>query len=141
MSTVQCIEPDLFAGPVSNIISQFDSLSSIDAFVDFFRRCIFSAGFDFFLIGGVPSTIEPVSKMILLHNYPEIWVRKYIKNSYFEIDPVAQFCRETTEPFFWHEAQSRYKAEPAYTRLMEEAAAFALKWGVCIPIHNIVDFH
>lgn len=129
--------PDLFRDSPADLVARFESITSTEEFLAYFKSCVSSAGFEFFLIGGVPSAIEPVSKMILLHNYPESWVQRYIRDGYFDIDPVAQYCRINTEPFFWSEALAHFESSPGFAELMAEAATAGLKWGVCIPVHNI----
>lgn len=131
------LKPDLFRDSPADLVAEFEKIHTTERFLEYFGDCVASAGFEFFLIGGVPSRNEPVSKMILLHNYPTAWVERYIREGYFEVDPVAQYCRINSEPFFWSEALQRFASTPGYDNFMSEAAAVGLKWGVCIPIHNI----
>ena len=102
-----------------------------------FLSSIRTVGLEYFLIGGVPTTIEPVSKMILLHNYPDEWVRRYTIQNYFADDPVCLHCLDTTTPFFWEEAEARFAGHPASVKIMKEAREHGLAWGVCLPLHNI----
>jgi DNA-binding CsgD family transcriptional regulator len=54
---------------------------------------------------------------IVTHGFPADWVHRYVDERLYEIDPIPDLARRTTDPFLWSDVA-------ALCRLAEEQAAF-----------------
>lgn len=52
------------------------------------------------------------------------------------VDPVIRRVRHTTDPFLWHEAAA-IEGSPEGGVVFDEARAFGLKAGLCVPFHHV----
>lgn len=94
------------------------------------------AGFDHFIISGLPHRGVSVEPFVLVNDWPDEWYERYVGRDYIEIDPVARYCFGTLEPFGWGEAPVDQDSGSPSQRLMNEATEFGLNDGVCVPIHT-----
>lgn len=71
---------------------------------------------------------------VTAHGFPKEWVRTYVKNHYYEVDPIPKRALNTTTPFWWSEARDQpglSKDELAYLDALE-AADFGD--GLAVPV-------
>lgn len=54
---------------------------------------------------------------IVTHGFPADWVHRYVDERLYEIDPIPDLARRTSDPFLWSDTA-------ALTRLAEEQARF-----------------
>ncbi|WP_162596131.1 autoinducer binding domain-containing protein [Methylobacterium sp. 17Sr1-1] len=93
-------------------------------------------GYEHFAIAGLPrSTGETLPDLLLMH-WPAEWAARYVAQGYIRHDPVAAHVRRTTTPFLWSEVAIEHGAVLA-RRIMDEARAFGLGDGFCVPIHDV----
>lgn len=71
---------------------------------------------------------------VLLNDWPEGWYRRYSSAGHYRHDPCALRCRATAEPFAWSEV-ARLPLPSKARLVMDEASAFGLREGLCIPLH------
>lgn len=69
---------------------------------------------------------------ILLLNYPDAWVERYVENNYFMIDPVLRHAEHAMAPFLWSELD--WTAAPVAALLKEARAHGVGQSGFSIPI-------
>ncbi|WP_288582150.1 LuxR family transcriptional regulator [uncultured Methylobacterium sp.] len=94
-------------------------------------------GYERFAIAGVPQSAgENLPDRLLLMHWPEEWAARYVSRGYVQHDPVMAQVRRTTAPFLWSEVEVERDAALA-RRVMDEAPAFGLGDGLCVPIHDI----
>ncbi|SFU91185.1 LuxR family transcriptional regulator, quorum sensing-dependent transcriptional regulator [Methylobacterium sp. 174MFSha1.1] len=94
-------------------------------------------GYEHFAIAGLPQRAgETLPERLLLMHWPAEWASRYVARGYVRHDPVAAHVRRTTEPFRWSEVAIEPGAVLA-RRIMDEARAFGLGDGFCVPIHDI----
>lgn len=72
----------------------------------------------------------------LISTYPVGWTDHYLKEHYEQFDPVIVLAREKTEPFEWGLKADDLRLSRAQARLFDEAAAFGIRCGFTVPIHD-----
>lgn len=94
-------------------------------------------GYEHFAIAGLPRRAgETLPDRLLLMHWPAEWASRYVARDYVRHDPVVAHVRRTTAPFRWSEVAIGHGAGLA-RRIMDEARAFGLGDGFCVPIHDI----
>lgn len=72
----------------------------------------------------------------LISTYPCQWTDHYLSHHYERFDPVIRRALEVTEPFEWGNGIGTYRLSGDQLRLFEEAAAFGIRYGFTVPIHD-----
>lgn len=72
----------------------------------------------------------------LISTYPPPWTAHYLKNHYERLDPVIRQVLLVTEPFDWGNTIEMNGLSVAQHQLLEDAAAFGIRYGFTIPIHD-----
>jgi LuxR family transcriptional regulator, quorum-sensing system regulator BjaR1 len=116
------------------LIDGLDSLDSVEQVMGHFSAFLATFGYTSFLITGVPEPPQPLEPYILLNGWPGGWTDHYAKSNYYRDDPVAAWCRQTTNPFEWSEAPFVPERRPRAREVMQVAYDFGLKEGYLVPI-------
>jgi LuxR family transcriptional regulator, activator of conjugal transfer of Ti plasmids len=77
-----------------------------------------------------------IDKARLISTYPRPWTDHYLSNHYERLDPVIRRALQVTEPFEWGNGIASGKLSDAQRQLFEDAAAFGIRYGFTIPIHD-----
>ena len=121
---------DLFAA-----ITKIDAARSADAILQEFRFAMERYGLRNFLITGLPVPHgTDWQREILADGWSPEWHRRYVTEEYFLHDPCVAQCRHSPEPFRWGELPAARLVARAKL-VMDEAAEFGMKEGICVPIH------
>lgn len=121
---------DLFAA-----ISRIDTARSAEAILHAFRLAMERYGLRNFLITGLPVPHDADwQREILGDGWPAEWHLRYVSEAHFLHDPCVAQCRHSPEPFRWGELPAARLYERAQL-VMDEAAEFGMKEGICVPIH------
>ena len=121
---------DLFA-----TITRIDTARSADAILQEFRSAMERYGLRNFLITGLPVPHgTDWQREILADGWSPEWHRRYVAQEYFLHDPCVAQCRHSPEPFRWGELPAA-RLVPRAKLVMDEAAEFGMKEGICVPIH------
>lgn len=72
---------------------------------------------------------------VMVHNYPERWVRIYLESQLQAIDPVLQRASRSALPFFWDDEEMTRNLVPRQRELLAAARTFGVENGYTIPIH------
>ncbi|MBO0346858.1 autoinducer binding domain-containing protein [Roseibium sp. CAU 1637] len=75
-------------------------------------------------------------------DYPEDWMKYYMAEGYFAVDPVIHSCLSGRLPFFWDDAVAKQKRDAGLSeallntsrQLMHQAADAGLASGIGIPL-------
>lgn len=70
---------------------------------------------------------------ILINEWPKDWYEHYLQRGLFRADPCANLSRTESGPFLWSDV-ARTPLNAASRNVMEEAGAFGLREGLCVPI-------
>jgi len=130
----------------SQVIDQFDLLSSfvdrcqsealpVETVVAEFGAAIQRLGFRYFACCSHVDPLDPPKGAMLLHNYPDAWVRRFSEEKYYEFDPVLRRAQYDPRPFFWDIALRAPPMTLAQRRLLAEAAGFRISHGFTVPLH------
>ncbi|ESY65554.1 LuxR family transcriptional regulator [Mesorhizobium opportunistum] len=121
---------DLFAA-----ITKIDTARSADAILQEFCAAMARYGLRNFLITGLPVPHDADwRREILADGWSPEWHRRYVSEEYFLHDPCVAQCRHSPEPFRWAELPAARLVARAKL-VMDEAAEFGMKEGICVPIH------
>lgn len=117
------------------VISEIDAARSSDRALEIFQRVLERYGLHSFLISGLPVPHDSEWHRAILHDgWPSEWFIRYDSEGHFLYDPCAARSRHTAEPFFWHQLPTG-GLTPRGRLVMDEAAEFGMKDGICVPIH------
>lgn len=72
----------------------------------------------------------------LISNYPARWTTLYLRHRYERHDPVILQAVADPEPFSWGRETDRLTLSELQDELLREAAAFGIRIGFTIPIHE-----
>lgn len=116
-------------------ISEIDAACSTERALDIFQGVLERYGLHSFLITGLPVPHDSGWHRAILHDgWPSEWSIRYESEGHFLHDPCAARSRLTAEPFLWDQLPTG-DLTPRSRLVMDEAAEFGLKDGICVPIH------
>jgi len=116
-------------------ISEIDAASSSERALEIFDGILQRFGLHSFLITGLPVPHDSEWHRAILHDgWPREWFTRYESEGHFPHDPCAARSRLSAEPFLWHQLPSG-GLTPRARLVMDEAAEFGMKDGICVPIH------
>ncbi len=72
----------------------------------------------------------------LISNYPAQWTAHYLESHYERLDPVIAQALRDLEPFEWGPGIGITSLTREQMQLLENAAAFGIRCGFTIPIHD-----
>lgn len=102
--------------------------------IDETKAAIKPFGFKWFLIGDLPEPIGGSTVRILASSWPDAWRKRYVSESYYDIDPVARHARGTTEPFLWSDVRWDAASDPRAGAMMDDCKAHGLSQGFVVPV-------
>ena len=118
-------------------VGELEGLQTVEALCAAFERFIRELNFDFYIISGIPGPFDELKDVILLHNLPRGWVERYLGNNFVADDPIVAHCFTALEPFAWSVAEKAHAKNPRAMRIMQEARAFGIVNGFCVPVHGV----
>jgi len=72
---------------------------------------------------------------LLLNGLPDGFGQRFVGRKYGSANPISRRARQSDEAFFWHDVSYDKAADPAGSRVMEDAATAGLTDGYCVPVH------
>ena len=69
----------------------------------------------------------------LISTYPKQWLDIYLKNKYYNFDPVVKKAKYKIAPFLWN------KEENESNNIFEESRKYAISYGACFIAHGNDD--
>lgn len=122
-------------GELFAAISAIDDSPSSDRALEVFQGVLNRYGLNSFLITGLPVPQDSEWHRAILHDgWASEWFARYESEGHFLYDPCAARSRLAAEPFLWHELRAGRLTTRA-SLVMDEAAEFGMKDGLCVPIH------
>jgi LuxR family quorum sensing-dependent transcriptional regulator len=114
-----------------DLLDDFEHLTTREDVTDHLAATFAGFGFSTFLIAGVPEPPFRVEPHILLNGWPTEFAEHYTRGNYYQDDPVAAWCRRSSDPFEWSEARYDASVLPRAAELMKMAADFGMRQGFC----------
>jgi LuxR family quorum sensing-dependent transcriptional regulator len=116
-------------------ISDIDAACSSERALEIFEGILQRFGLHSFLITGLPVPHDSEWHRAILHDgWASEWFTRYESEGHFPHDPCAARSRLSAEPFLWHQLPTG-GLTPRARLVMDEAAEFGMKDGICVPIH------
>lgn len=100
-----------------------------------FESHIASAGFNAYIMAGLPLPGAGLADLTLANGWPRGWFELYVARNYSAVDPVPRHGATTVQPFEWAEARYDRQQDRAAHKVMTDATEFGLIRGYCIPLH------
>jgi LuxR family quorum sensing-dependent transcriptional regulator len=116
-------------------VDAVDTAKSADAVTNLFKNSIAQAGFNAYVMCGLPDSQTEFRNRILANGWPEEWLSIYLRDNLAKDDPVERHCLRTVEPFDWSGAPFDAENEPKAQEVMRRAADLGMAEGYCVPIH------
>jgi LuxR family quorum sensing-dependent transcriptional regulator len=113
-----------------------ERLDTQETVAEAFEAAVRRLGLDHYIVTGFPPPAAPLEPFVILNAWPGEWFERYDSRNYFDDDPVGQFALRQTQPFRWSEIPHYLNSQPRSVVIMEEAKAFGLFDGYCIPLHS-----
>lgn len=119
-----------------DIIEQIRRADNLQSICDVLKEHGATFGYDAFTLGYVPrSSQQTMRDCIIISGWPPAWARRYQARNHIRIDPVLTYMRQVVDPFSWQQAADAI-ASPSGRMVMDEARAFQLRDGFCVPFHQ-----
>lgn len=119
-----------------SFIEQCERTSRSDEIAAVFRQALQTLGFRYFACWSHVDPLRPPRHAVMLHNYPQEWVRCFTELEFHEIDPVFHYANRTLLPFFWNSDSFRADLTLPQQEILAEAAGFGIAGGYTVPIHS-----
>jgi LuxR family transcriptional regulator, quorum-sensing system regulator BjaR1 len=123
-----------YARSAFDVIDELDRLTTTTQVHDRLESALASFGYSAFRISGVPEPPARIEPYLLLDGWPQKFSEHYARENYYYDDPVAAWCRRSTAPFEWSEARFDRDAWPRAAEVMDAAAGFGMRAGLCVPV-------
>jgi hypothetical protein len=93
------------ADRLSDFIEHTNAATTTEQLVDLFSEAISAYGYDRFMYAMISE--DPVHRWhqapSIARNYPDDWMKYYIKNAFMAIDPVREIAHHARRAFLWYE--------------------------------------
>lgn len=114
--------------------AKMDSTTSVKEVIRLLHAKVQTYGFVACLVTHLPNpNTGSLDEHILVNGWPADWYDHYMAAKHYRHDPCAALCRTAMTPFLWSDI-SRGRSDADARRVMDEAAEFGLREGICIPI-------
>lgn len=100
-----------------------------------FEATLCGMGFRLFACVSHTDPSTPTIGAVLVHNYPEPWVRTYIESRLHAVDAVLHYANRSLFPFSWEAEELRRQLTPQQREIFAAARSFGIEKGYTIPIH------
>jgi LuxR family quorum sensing-dependent transcriptional regulator len=116
-------------------VDDFERTSSLAELSGRMSKVIGNFGYAQFIIGSLQvaaaGRIEPFA---LVHGWPASWRQHYVRENYFQDDPITAWATKTTNPFDWSQAPYDKERWPRASEVMRVAKDFGLHCGFAVPV-------
>jgi LuxR family quorum-sensing system transcriptional regulator CciR len=120
-----------------SFVEDSSHISSVPDLIQLYQRSLLQLGYEHFacvrLMELPCADSAPLELGTVALNFPEQWVRHYVKAGYFSVDPVVQRARSAATPYDWYELSDLNREE---RQMMGEASEAGLRYGRCMPVHE-----
>jgi LuxR family quorum-sensing system transcriptional regulator CciR len=84
-------------------------------------------------LGERASSRDAEASPVVAVDYPESWVRRYLSEDYFRVDPVIRQARRVATPYEWSSIGVLSAEEREF---LDEARDAGLRHGISVPVHE-----
>jgi len=111
---------------VEDFIDQVKGVDSLAQLENVFTQSLKQLGFDRY---GFVLQDRGQDKPFIMSNYPAEWLKQYIENQYYTIDPIVVNGMKQTQPFVWHELLARLEFTPDQQKFLDNADGMGIRAG------------
>lgn len=123
---------------ILDYLEKMNNASSSDDLFGLYRKAMAKYGYDRIMYSSVSNDIKNDQNKTpcLVKNYPEDWMKHYIKNGYIQIDPVRRGGCFATSPFTWKSLKTFYELSKEQELILSLSEEAGLHGGMGIPCHT-----
>jgi LuxR family quorum-sensing system transcriptional regulator CciR len=126
---------------ISDFIERSNNATTLESLFSLYQAAVASFGYD--RICFAPATpaaqqtldAAPPGTALAL-KCPDDWIKHYLANRYYEIDPVLLTTPVRRWPFFWDEIKGSDRFSSKQKRIIDESEDAGLLNGLSVPIHG-----
>ncbi|TNE30048.1 LuxR family transcriptional regulator [Sphingobium sp. CFD-2] len=126
----------MFLGPhLRDVLSQLLKATSFDTLCEGLAHAAREMGFDHVALvqhGSLPRLAEHA---LVVTNYPTEFIKSYIENHHYVLDPVYEVSELLDRPFTWDEIPGLVPLREPQLALFGAARLHGISHGVTIPLH------
>ncbi|MCW9013933.1 MAG: LuxR family transcriptional regulator [Gammaproteobacteria bacterium] len=93
-------------------------------------------GFEQFMYGSRVPTSFVRPQLIIISGYRKDWWDHYTEQEYMKVDPIVNYCANSTIPMQWHELNHPVEDKKRVQQLANESSDFGLNSGFSFPVHS-----
>lgn len=123
---------------IEQFIEQTNTAKSPEDVFECFQQALKAYGYDricYSLITDHPSLTLKAGHGVM-RNYPDDWMSYYIEKGYERLDPVPQYCFNSSMPFTWEFVSEYMDISKIQKKLMNQAGEALLLDGIAVPLHG-----
>lgn len=121
---------------IQAFVERCEDDAPVETVIAAFRDTIGRLGIRYFACyTHIADPLDPPPDAVLVHDYPDEWVRVYSEGRLNEIDPVLRYAEINPLPFSWDSRAFRAHLTPTQVALLTAASAYGLNHGCTMPIH------
>lgn len=125
------------AASAFDFIDRVRNVRTIDELRAAFAVQAEASGFEHFLFGKVRLNGNELFPNLPMKAWPDGWYDRYLEQGYVATDPAAQQMATNVLPYTWDEVVERGKKIDVDQRVFNEARAWNMNQGLCVPVHNL----
>lgn len=120
---------------VEEFVARSKSATTVGELADCFQLAIEQFGFDYFALVPCSGFDSINDNTAIIDRFPRPWSERYIRERYFDFDPVFSVARKELLPFSWDSPRMVEGLSRQQRNLFAEASETGLRHGLSIPIH------
>lgn len=126
---------------VGDFLSRATNVPTLEELMNLYAEELRRFGLNHWAYQAIPQEIRPDKPPVIVSNYPEAWVERYVEKSYHVVDPVISQGKACFEPFTWRSLEDRNTFNSSQREFFNEATEFNLGDGIGIAIHGRKQVH
>jgi DNA-binding CsgD family transcriptional regulator len=118
-------------------IERCDRATHVKELAATFQQSLEALGFRHFACCSHVDPLRPPRRSVMLHTYPEAWVRCFSELRFYEFDPVFLRAEQSRLPFHWDAPDFLAELTPPQQEVLAEAGRLGITRGYTIPIQSV----
>jgi LuxR family transcriptional regulator, quorum-sensing system regulator CciR len=118
---------------VEEFVAEIATVDTVAGLKRALQRAKVAMGFDYFALTHHADILDPRSKVIRIHDYPEIWVSQFDLRRLGRVDPVHRASHTQNNGFLWSQIGNMIQMRPEDWAIIELARKYGIGEGYTVP--------
>lgn len=118
-----------------SFIERCERAAPVEELATSFQSAIELMGFRYFACCSHVNPGNPPRRAVVLHNYPNEWVRYFAEQDLHARDPVFAHAELNILPFYWDAPAFNAALKSSQRQMLLDAQSFCIAHGYTVPIH------